>query len=92
MLIETMENINSSMLGNIMYNIDTTRLTVVFKNNQEYFYDNVPIEVWKQFNEAESKGKFYAQNIKGKYPADIKEVEKIEETLKGEEGVSVENT
>jgi len=87
-----MENINSSMLGNIMYNIDTTRLTVVFKNNQEYFYDNVPIEVWKQFNEAESKGKFYAQNIKGKYPADIKEVEKIEETLKGEEGVSVENT
>ena len=92
MLIETMENINSSMLGNIMYNIDTTRLTVVFKNNQEYFYDNVPIEVWKQFNEAESKGKFYTQNIKGKYPADIKEVEKIEETLKGEEGVSVENT
>jgi len=71
MLIETMENINSSMLGNIMYNIYTTRLTVVFKNNQEYFYDNVPIEVWKQFNEAESKGKFYAQNIKGKYPANL---------------------
>ena len=71
MLIETMENINSSMLGNIMYNIYTTRLTVVFKNNQEYFYDNVPIEVWKQFNEAESKGKFYAKNIKGKYPANL---------------------
>lgn len=75
MLIETMENINSSMLGNIMYNIDTKRLTVVFKNNKEYFYDNVPAEVWKQFNEAESKGKFYAQNIigvfKGKYPANL---------------------
>lgn len=70
-MIETMENINSSMLGNIMYNTDTSRLTVVFKNNQEYFYDNVPVEVWIQFNEAESKGKFYAKNIKGKYPADL---------------------
>lgn len=70
-MIETMENINSSMLGNIMYNTDISRLTVVFKNNQEYFYDNVPVEVWIQFNEAESKGKFYAKNIKGKYPADL---------------------
>jgi len=85
MLIETMENINSSMLGNIMYNLDTTRLTVVFKNNQEYFYDNVPAEVWKQFNEAESKGKFYARNIKGKYPANLttqKEETELESILK----------
>lgn len=66
-----MENINSSMLGNIMYNTDTSRLTVVFKNNREYFYDNVPAEVWIQFNEAESKGKFYALNIIGKYPANL---------------------
>lgn len=91
-MIELLENVNSSMLEQVTYDNETKRLVVVFKNSKEYFYDNVPTEVWKQFQESESKGKFYTQNIKGKYPADIKEVEKIEETLKGEEGVSVENT
>ena len=68
------------MLEQVTYDNETKRLVVVFKNSKEYFYDNVPTEVWKQFQESESKGKFYVQNIKGKYPADIKKEEKTDDT------------
>jgi hypothetical protein len=49
-------------------------LTVVFKNGGQYAYFGVPMLVFKEFNDAYSKGKYFAKNIKGAF-----EVQKIEE-------------
>lgn len=35
--------------------------------NGTYEYDNVPREVWEQFQDADSKGQFLSSNIKGVY-------------------------
>ena len=36
-------------------------------DENEYIHLNVPIEVWQEFKQADSFGKFYNQNIKLKY-------------------------
>lgn len=36
-------------------------------DKKEYIHINVPLEVWQQFKEASSFGRFYNQNIKYKY-------------------------
>lgn len=37
-----------------------------------YHFQNVPVEVWEDFKNAESKGSFYHQKIKGNYLIKIK--------------------
>lgn len=34
---------------------------------KDYYFDDVPINIWEEFKEAESKGKFYHKKIKGNY-------------------------
>lgn len=40
---------------------------VIRTDNGEYFHQNVPISVWREFKNAESYGKFWHANIKGRY-------------------------
>ena len=62
--IETPE---SSNIARYRYNADTQVLTVEFNNGGTYDYYDVPEMVFNQMGEAESKGQFLAQNIKGVY-------------------------
>lgn len=36
-------------------------------NNKKYIFQNVPYNIWKGFKNAESKGKFYNREIRGRY-------------------------
>lgn len=40
---------------------------VVGMNGNKYIHKNMPYEVWKGFKNAESKGKFYNMEIRGRY-------------------------
>jgi hypothetical protein len=44
-----------------------TGFLLVKIRSTEYIYQNVPIAVWEGFKNADSFGRFYNRNIKGKY-------------------------
>lgn len=65
------ENKNqSSAIKNVMYNAHTRTLKVQFIGGQLYEYQNVPVEVYDEFCQAESLGKFFNENIKTKFNKD----------------------
>lgn len=37
------------------------------KNGKNYIYRNVPMEIWQSFKNADSPGRFYNENIKGRF-------------------------
>ena len=49
-------------------------MTVTFKGGQKYKYEDVSLEEFDNFVNAESGGKYFSKEIRGKY-----ETEKIEE-------------
>ena len=59
--------VESSTIGRIGYDLATHALLVEFKNYSVYVYDGVAEEVYEKFVSAESKGKFFASDIKDKY-------------------------
>lgn len=68
--VEDKVNTNSSWIDSIeYYSCDgiTGYLIVNVKGGKSYIHDYVPYEVWDEFKNAESYGRFYNQNIKGNY-------------------------
>lgn len=45
-----------------------TGFLIIETSSQEYIHKNVPIKIWKEFNNSSSLGKYYNQNIKNRYP------------------------
>ena len=60
-------NINSSVIKYAYYDTKTLLLSIVFKNDKEYLFYDVPHTVWEEFEKSNNKGKFFSSNIKGKY-------------------------
>ena len=68
--IEEKVNTDSSWIdSNEYYSCDEVfgYLIVNTKNGKSYIHKNVPIEVWDNFKNANSSGKYYNANIKGRY-------------------------
>ena len=57
--------VQSSMISEINYG--EKRLTVVFNNGSEYAYEGVPTKIYEDFSKAESKGKYFHENINYRY-------------------------
>lgn len=45
---------------------------IVGMNNKKYIFQNMPYEIWEDFKNAESKGKFYNREIRGRYQLSLK--------------------
>ena len=63
-----MNLVDSSLLHSIGYDPQAETLYVNFLNGGLYSYANVPPEVFEEFQEAPSAGKFFLTKIKGQYP------------------------
>jgi lysyl-tRNA synthetase class 2 len=63
-----METPDSTAIRAIRYDPDRRRLLVRFIDGDEYAYVGVSGEVHRSFADAESKGRFFAAEIRGKYP------------------------
>ncbi len=61
------EQVSSSNLKSIGYDINTSILEVEFKNGRVYQYFNVPINVYNALINASSIGKYLNSNIVGVY-------------------------
>ena len=59
-----MIEINSSVVKSVSYEIDS--LYVLFQDGSLYSY-NAPVQVFKQWLIAESKGKFFNMNVRSKF-------------------------
>lgn len=59
--------VKSSLINEINYRPKTETLSVTFTNGDVWDYNGVDNTIWEMFRIANSTGKFYLENIKGKY-------------------------
>lgn len=71
--------VESNSIKSIEYNKEFSRLTVEFHSSGKYTYSNVPQDVYFAFISDRSKGRFFANNIKGKYDLYLGDVFNIPE-------------
>ena len=57
--------VQSSTISEINY--DGKLLTVIFNNGSEYVYEGVSEKIYEDFSKAESKGKYFHENINHRY-------------------------
>jgi hypothetical protein len=58
----------SQSVRSIGYDKRTHTLEVEFKSGTIYRYASVPIELWSDFLQAESKGQFFQQHVRDHFP------------------------
>jgi hypothetical protein len=63
--------VTSSNIVSVGYDAATQQLAVEFKTGLVYHYADVPASVADDFEQAESKGKFYVANVKGKFKSEL---------------------
>jgi hypothetical protein len=61
------EPLRSSSLKSAGYDEGRMTLEIEFLNGDVYRYSNVPMEVYTDFLDAESHGRFYVKNIRDAY-------------------------
>ena len=49
------------------YDKDSQKLVLTFPNGRSYTYDAVPPDLYRQWQQADSKGEFYNTFIRGSY-------------------------
>jgi hypothetical protein len=59
--------IDSSFLKSVAFDNNTQQLEIHFQNGSEYTYVEVPLTTYEAMMNAASIGRFYQQNIKGKF-------------------------
>ena len=57
--------VQSSTISEINY--DGKLLTIIFNNGSEYAYEGVSAKIYEDFSKAESKGKYFHENINHRY-------------------------
>ena len=57
--------VQSSTISEINY--DGKLLTVIFNNGSKYVYEGVSEKIYEDFSKAESKGKYFHENINYRY-------------------------
>lgn len=63
----TEQEVLSSQFKKVKYNSEDKTLVITFKNNKQYLYLDVPLEIFKDLMESESLGKFFIANIKNSF-------------------------
>lgn len=58
----------STAIRDIRYDEQRSKLFVTFSDGDAYVYVGVPGEVHRSFVDADSKGRFFAYEIRGQYP------------------------
>jgi lysyl-tRNA synthetase class 2 len=61
-------DVESAAISEIDYDAQRTKLLVRFVSGERYVYVGVPGEVHRSFVEADSKGRFFQQKIRDRYP------------------------
>ncbi|HEY9236268.1 MULTISPECIES: KTSC domain-containing protein [Phenylobacterium] len=60
--------VDSEAIRDVSYDAERAKLFVTFIDGDRYVYVGVPGEVHRSFLEADSKGQFFAYEIRDQYP------------------------
>lgn len=60
-------SVGSSNIDSLGYDPETLTLELEFHGGRIYQYDNVPVEIYREFLEAGSKGSYFHTHIKNQY-------------------------
>lgn len=62
-------NVKSSAIARVVYNSKTKEMRIAFQSNpaKEYEFYNVPTKIVSGLLKAESAGRYYHANIRGRY-------------------------
>ena len=63
----TMFAVQSSTILAIGYDAEKSELHLIFNGGHEYVYRDFPADLWTQFREAPSVGKFFSQHVKKQF-------------------------
>lgn len=66
--MEMIQTPQSSNIASFGYDETGSTLIISFKSGGTYSYSGVPLSIFEQMQLASSKGTFFANNIKGRYP------------------------
>lgn len=66
--LESAMNFDSTAIRTIGYDADRAKLQVQFVSGEHYVYVGVPAEVHRSFLDADSKGRFFLDEIRDCYP------------------------
>ena len=61
------QNVESSMIRSIGYDIDNQILEIEFNSGAVWQYFDFPESLWYEFERSESQGKFFHREIKNQY-------------------------
>ncbi len=63
----TLETVESDVIHAIGYDPDINLLEIIFNDGRIYQYRNVPPAVYEGLKSAESKGRYFQENIRGEF-------------------------
>ncbi|MEO6368262.1 MAG: KTSC domain-containing protein [Steroidobacteraceae bacterium] len=58
----------STVIRQILYDIESRRLVLVFQSGRRYGYFNVPPDVYEELRAAPSRGAYFNEWIRDQYP------------------------
>lgn len=70
-----MTPVSSSNVSGFGYDSSNKTLAVQFSSGSTYHYSNVPEEVYVAFREADSKGSFFAREVRAKFVGELQKAE-----------------
>jgi|GEM_PF-5300648 len=59
---------DSDAIGDISYDVSARKLTIKFRRGGTWTYGRVPRKTFENFTRAKSKGRFFNEIIRDKYP------------------------
>jgi len=65
---QNMSNTKSSLISNVSYDAGAEKLTVSMSKGQTYAFTGVPQKVVTELTNATSQGRFFNQNVRGRFP------------------------
>jgi KTSC domain len=63
------KSVSSSSVASVGYDSKTQILEIEFHSGSVYDYEEVPPEVYQGLMKASSKGRYFANEIRGQYPS-----------------------
>lgn len=64
-----MQPVKSSNIAELGYDAATSTMAVGFSGSGRYFFGGVPRETFDGLLKADSKGSYFAKNVRGRYPS-----------------------
>lgn len=63
----TTVQVQSSTIKSLSYDESKEQMQILFKGGERYLYEEFPIELWNQFINSESKGRYFNSRIKNDF-------------------------